>query len=396
MNGIWKRLRQLLAILFVFSLFNDTFTVEVLGPGSLKIIALSFFLVNAPALLRMDLRRCRYAYLFFAAIFLSVVINLAGYENLVRPLSVLFSLVLIVMICSQDDLDLYTKSLWGSVLFSIVLCLLGNRTVPDWGFRRTGGTGDPNEFSAQVLCFLFAGMYLTVKIRKIEYTLISLPLSISGLIYAGSKSALLAVFPLLFAVGVVRFRAAAFRISRRALQCVFLLAVVVSVFLLSNFRSQLSLKADAFIDRFSSHETASYRFDVWRAGIHMGASRLWGAGFGRFPDLSPAYAEGELPEHTRAAHNIFVATFAEAGVLGLVLLGLLLLDVFLRFFRHPSASSEAWLGLQFLALVVMGLSLTTLSDKYFWFSYAICINGLSFPFHASVKHNKPLPKECGP
>ena len=84
MNSTIKYFRQGLAILFVFSLFNDTFTVELLGAASLKIIAGLFFLTNAPKLLRTDLRPCRYAYLFFAMILFSTLVNITGYEDVTK------------------------------------------------------------------------------------------------------------------------------------------------------------------------------------------------------------------------------------------------------------------------------------------------------------------------
>ena len=62
-----------------------------------------------------------------------------------------------------------------------------------WTFRKSGGTGDPNTFAAEVLVFIFTTVYLFLHNKNRTFLILSIMAFLYGIFYAGSKSAFLAL-----------------------------------------------------------------------------------------------------------------------------------------------------------------------------------------------------------
>ncbi|MBN1283932.1 MAG: O-antigen ligase family protein, partial [Anaerolineae bacterium] len=86
------------------------------------------------------------------------------------------------------------------------------------------------------------------------------------------------------------------------------------------------------------------RFAHWQAAMSMAEARPWlGVGFGNYPVVYPQHALMNWPDPLGHAHNYYLNTLAETGILGLaayLFMGAAVVGLTLRVLRRPSTG--AW------------------------------------------------------
>jgi hypothetical protein len=157
--------------------------------------------------------------------------------------------------------------------------------------RALGFLNDPNDLAQMLIItlpFVLVGYRRRRFVGNMTTVLAPAAFLVLGIILTGSRGGLVALAALVWAATAGRFRG---RISL-ALNLIGL-AALATLAVLSTRLGQL----DA---------SAAGRVEAWSAGLQMlKASPVWGVGFGMFAD-----------QHGRVAHNSFVHTFAELGVVG--------------------------------------------------------------------------------
>jgi|GEM_PF-1732093 len=377
----FQLLREVVNAVYIFSVANDVYLIETVHPLILKAILVIFAVANLSRFRTFNPRLCPYFIPLILVAFGATLLNLHSYEAPLEPIAMIVAMTVIVVVCSQGNLDRYAKYFWFSMLFSIAVCIFINTTESERYLRQAGGVGDPNEFAANVFSFLFVGFFLGRRTGNRLYAIASLALCFVGILYAASKTALVA----LIILGVVTMAMRLFHRGDKAAGARSLrgwtysaiglvAAFIVLLFILSrgDYRDRMSYYAD----RFESSQSFDNRMLFWQAGLEMGLSRPWGVGIRNFAHIAPEYFKGYYPEDIFAAHNVFIAVFGEMGIVGLVLFLLILYDTLQRLIRFGIPETSA-LAMQFIAYLVMGLTLTMINDKFFWFSLALCLNGIA-------------------
>ena len=203
-----------------------------------------------------------------------------------------------------------------------------------WRIRGVGIIGDPNDFGQFLLVSIaFAGYFLTRSSIAIRLFIVTPTIGVLllGLYMTYSRGAALAMVAL---VGVILIRKFGKALTGAVGGPV--LVLVMTAGLLGGGR--VIGAADS---------SAGDRILAWSEGLKMlSSSPIWGIGFNRFTDL-----------HERTAHNSFVLSFSELGLLGYF----------------------GWLGLIVIAvsqLVKLSTLIAISKDQQFKSTYYTLVNAL--------------------
>lgn len=374
LNRVSASLNDILIFIFIFSFFNDNFFVELLGDKILKILFLLFVVFNAHTILRnikkMNLLHDKFFFVFFI---LLLIVSLIHYivsvpTDLIKPVFILLSTIMIISFFSRYELKKSLYFIWLSMMVSVIICFF-NDPISPWTFRTTGGTGDPNEFSAQLLAFVFISIYL-FKINKSKLFLVtSIIFFIFGLFNAGSKSAFLMLAAMILLL-IFKFLFYNFKnIFNYKLFFILLIAIVGAMQV--DF-TKLESVAN-MLDRAKSSNTADYRMNSWVAGQHMIENHPYiGVGVSEFANNTRKYAEVYI--HSPAPHNIYIQLFAETGIIVFMTFLIFIATLLIQNFRVLLNKNELWILFAFISLLLMGMTLGIGFDKYFLLFIAIMMN----------------------
>ncbi len=373
-----KLINDFIVFIFIFSMFNDNFMVDVFGPNILKNIMVIFIITNIKGIIEGFAKSLTGITRTFLIVFTlltasMLIVELRDLRTDLEPNMYLIIAIFVIFyyFAFYKEIEKVLYFVWFSVMSSIVICYF-NKPISPWTFRTTGGTGDPNEFAAQVASFIFLSVYLYTRNRNIPFLLSSLVFGAYGLLKAGSKSAVLTLIVLMLYIGLVRYRE-----NLKALLSIksMLAAIVIVIAFIKFDVMDIKLVKD-FMGRTHSSATAEMRYKSWQAGWEMIKHNFWfGVGMGAFAEHNPKYLrKGYLDESARAAHNIYVKLFAESGALTFTAFLLFLFILLKTHYFQIIHSDYFWLQASTLAYLVMGFTLGIFYDKYFWLSLAIYTN----------------------
>ncbi len=365
----FRLIKDISLFLLVFGIINDDFVVDkVAGANALKAIFAFFLLVNAkdiflafvsPKNLVMKL-----FYLFISVFSIIVFVNvMTEVITLTQGLFVLIPVLSIfVFVSYYDDFEKLLYFIWFSTIVSSII-LVFSEPITQWTFRRTGGTGDPNEFAAHILVAIAITIYLFYKNSRYLFLFPSLTLYAYALLYAGSKSSFLTLaFLIVFAV-VVKFRF----LLRKLFSLRVLLGIVIAGVLLAALDISQWTAVKGLEQRAKSSGTAKTRFVSWNAGVRMTRDNfLTGVGAEQYEKHAREYATDFIAEGSFAPHNFLIKMIAENGILPFLALLLFLAALFMADFRKIMYSDYFWNYIAVLSTVLMGLTLSMTYEKYFW------------------------------
>jgi putative inorganic carbon (hco3(-)) transporter len=189
--------------------------------------------------------------------------------------------------------------------------------------RRAIGTFfSPNMFGIYLAMAIpiCAGFLLKKRSEKKSYAfaLLSLTLILTALILTKSLAAWLSLFS-----GIVLFLAFYQKhLSRRVVFIFFISAVLITV-------SLLILRYDMFFNFTNQQNTVLQRISFWRNTAKIIRDFPFkGIGTGNLPNIYLKY-RGFAENETMFSHNIFLQTWAETGILGIIAI-ILLISAFIR------------------------------------------------------------------
>ncbi len=364
-----RLLKDISLFLLIFGVINDDFVVDkVAGDFALKAIFGFFFIVNFQELFQ-DFAKpknlvMKFFYLFIFTFSAIIFINaMTQVITLSQGLLVLIPiLVVFVYVAYYNDFEKLLYFIWLSVVVSSIISIF-NDPISQWTFRRTGGTGDPNEFALHLLATIPLTVYLFYKNKNHLFLWSSLGLFFYSLLYAGSKSSFLTLGLLLFFAVIIKFRFLLRKLfSFRVLVS---LLVLGAIFSSVNFSQMTAVKG--IEKRAKTSGTAHTRFVSWNAGIRMAEHNFWlGVGAEQYEKHARQYATDYIAEGSFAPHNFLVKMIAENGFLPFVAFVAFLIFLFIFKFKDIIQTDYFWIYLSALSTILMGLTLSVTYEKYFW------------------------------
>jgi len=363
-------MNDLIIFILIFSFFNDNFLVDIFGGNILKIIFLIFLVTNFHILIKnLYSMHSLIDKIFFVLLVSLLIIFLI--QNILQPSKELtksifsiISLFAIVTFFSRFNLQKTLYFIWASMIASIIICYFNEPLTP-FTFRTTGGTGDPNEFAAQLLAFLFSSFYLYSKNKSKFFLFITIVFFTYGLFKAGSMSS----FLMLGIVGLFVFIKYLYKLINYKALIVLILSILV--FIQFDFTNISGIKN--MLNRSKDTHTAQYRIDSWKAGLNMVQNHpLIGIGINEFSYNTQKYSDKYI--HSPAPHNIFIQILAEAGILFFIVFIVFLYFLFTYNFQLISKKQDFWLIVAFISMIFMGITLGIFYDKYFMLYISIVMN----------------------
>jgi len=364
-------LKNISLFLLVFGVINDDFVVDrIAGENALKAIFAFFLLTHGNEILKAFMKpkpkntAMKFFYLFFFTfVFIGFLGVGLGYVEMFKAIFVVLPVIVVFLYVSYvDDFDKLLYFLWISIVFSAILAVFSD-PLTQWTFRKTGGTGDPNEFAVHVLAGMGITVYLYLKNRNIFFLLGSMALFFYTLLYAGSKSSFLTLAILLLVVLFTKFRDVVKQaISLKSLIVLLILGVAFSFSNLSQMSAIKGMK-----ERAQSAGTAKTRFVSWNAGLRMAEENLLtGVGIEQYKLRSRAYATDFMAEGANAPHNFLIKVLGEVGFFPFITLLLFLIVLFYTDYLKIAQSDYFWIYITAASVVLMGLTLSMSYEKYFW------------------------------
>lgn len=367
-----KYLKIIFIYIIVFQTINDNLIVNLFGLNILKVTLFLFILLNVNSF--RDFKffgyEKKYATLFFLAAGTSLLINWDLFDDIQIPVFTLIAVIVYYIIFSSER---QVKHILIAIIISLIVsslhCILREDTVAEYTFRKSGGTGDPNEFSTTLLIGIGVlwGFYLDTKKYLISVLLLIL-LFVIGLLFAGSKSALL-VFGIMVIIGMINLYKLSKSLNKlRNLGFLLIILVGAFIFIKTYFGDVLYL----FIERFETHSTALERFKSWTGGYKIFRENLlFGIGPKNYSQMISIEFMAAIDEASREAHNIFIKTAVETGFLGLIPFSILIIG---KIGDILKSKPNYTLSLMLIPPLFMGLTLSLTFEKYFWLALAMVAN----------------------
>ncbi len=363
-------LKNVSLFLLVFSLINDDFLVDrVAGENALKIIFIFFLLMHGKEIIQAFLQpknsTIKFFYLFFftlsAIAFIDVIL---GYVTLLQAMLVLVAIIVVYIFVSYyESFDKLLYFVWISVVVSAILAVFSDPLTP-WTFRKTGGTGDPNEFAAHLLATMAITIYLYTKNKNLLFLIASMLLFSYTLLYAGSKSSFLTLGALIVFILLTKFS----DLLKKAFSFKALLFIGIVTASLSYFNISQMTAVKGLEERAQSAGTAKTRFVSWNAGIRMAEDNfLTGVGIEQYEKHVKRYATDFIAEGSYAPHNFLVKILGEDGFFPFLMMIIFLIVLFGSKYKKIIQSDYFWIYIASLSVVLMGLTLSMSYEKYFWF-----------------------------
>lgn len=237
-----------------------------------------------------------------------------------------------------------------------------------------GRTTDPNHLAASLILPLLLSFEWNVESRGVQkmLALASAVVIASGIFLTGSRGGMLgAAIALLVFFWRIRHRVRLRSITATFLSAVLLAGLILS-FIPAPHQFIARLNPETLIESGGVH-----RFYIWRVGFKAFLYRpLDGYGYNNFPyayELFRDVVPGNYLPY-RAAHNIYLQTFAELGLIG----GLLLLFIVWqhwRLVRRLARRNRLAIPLEaaFAGVMVTSATLGTLNYKYFWLLFTLVV-----------------------
>ncbi len=280
-----------------------------------------------------------------------------------KALMVLIPVVVtFVYVTYYDSFEKLLYFIWLSMIFSAIIAVFSD-PLTQWTFRKTGGTGDPNEFAAQLLVAIGITIYLFMKNRNHLFLWSSLLLFSYTLVYAGSKSSFLTLGILIIFTMLTKFSA----LLRKMFSFKVFVVLLILAGGLSYFDVMQSTAVKGIEKRAQSSGTAKTRFVSWNAGIRMSEDNfLTGVGVENYEKNVKRYATDFIAEGSYAPHNFLIKIIAESGIFPFIAMLLFLIVLFTSEYKSIVTSEYFWIYLSALSVVLMGLTLSMSYEKYFW------------------------------
>ena len=369
-------LSSIIIFVIIFQTINDTFFAEYFGSNSLKFTITLFILYFIRYFFSFQyfININKYILILIVLIMLSLIANS---NRLYSTLDSFFTMVIVLtyfIIFSQyKDIKWVVFSIIVSAIFSSIYCVFRDDVISEWGFRKSGGMGDPNEFSTTILFALGLIWSYYIAYRKYSYFIVLLTIIfIIGLLSAASKSAfgVLIIYIIVMAY-IMIFKSKGLQKVRN-----FFIFAISFILVLTLINYYFESAIELFFTRFETTRTADQRLGNWKTGFDMFKSNwLFGVGPQNYANAI-GYFNPTLEIHTRETHNMYLKALFELGVFGFIFLIIIIIKL-LRYFAKNKLYGSLLISISYL---FMGLTLSLTYDKYVWLIIGLSLNPFFISF----------------
>ena len=367
--------------LFIFVAFNDTLAEDYAGGFVIKGAFGLFVLTHAMELYEMFFKAKNMVvknFFFFILTITTVTILTYIFKShlmhitdmlQVSALRIIVFVVIFTYVTYTKEFTKLLYMIWITMMISSTIAFFSD-PYEQYTFRRVGGTGNPNDFAAQILPIMFISVYLFKKNKSWIFLGTSLLLFLYTLIYAGSKSSFLILAVMLLFIFIIRFKQIiGFLGTTKGIGS---LILFISLIVSAGVYLQQDEAVKGIQERSKKTGTMQQRFIIWNAGAEMIRDNFFlGVGFAEFPKVSGSYIKDYLPPEALPSHNNFIKVFAENGVFTFLAFMALIISLFTARAREIFNSDYFWIYVASLSAVLMGLTIPSLHHKDFWFSIAL-------------------------
>lgn len=364
-----KFISKILIFILVFQTFNDTWFVEIFGENVLKVVISVFVISHIKYIFEAGkVKGIKLILLFCLAMILSSMMNFYRLESFSKSYFAPIIVFIYFSVFSQyKNIKWLIFTILFSALFSALYCLIRDDVLTEYTFRKTGGMGDPNEFSTTILFSLGVLWALFISRKKnIILVLIISFVFLMSLLAAGSKTATLVVFIYLFIILkelisnlslLVRIRYILISLSS--------LILVSYVFFMTNENVIYLL-----LDRFDSSRTSNLRFVNWDNGLSLYFEN-WFFGLGTNNYAYVMRQRYFLAEGAYETHNMYLKVLYELSFFGFIPF---LLIIKRQIIEVVKSKREHVVVLTSLSFLLMGMSLSLSYEKYVWLIIGLTYN----------------------
>ena len=358
-----EKVKSLILFLLIFIIFNDTFVASQIGLALMRLIYALFIIFFSNDILNGIKNLNNFIkisiFSFLILLIITSLIYVISVEN--YPYENLFNMVIITSIFLafiNNDHAKIRKFIIFSVIFSSIYAIIRPDTISEWTFRKTGGTGDPNEFACHlILGSVLAWNYFKNKILKLVLLFVfSFSIILSGSITGG-----LCFFFIICYKIISHFRS---KISLKSLS-LSILALIGFYFLI--IRIDLF---DMYISRaLNNSNNFISRQNAWINGISLFKEDLFtfflGGGPNFFDQRNSLLVTTKF-DTAIAAHSMYIEVLADTGIIGIILMIFPIFHIIIKNLFNPKYDI-------FFVMLFMSLSLSMTYEKYFWLVIALIL-----------------------
>lgn len=366
-----KFISKAFVLIVVFQTFNDNLFVEYLGLNSLKISILVFALFFIKYFISFKASDSISVKILLLCVIMTLC-SAVNYNQLLFPFQSFITpfilLIYFIIFTQYKDVKWLIFTILFSLVFSSIYCFIREDFISEYSFRKTGGTGDPNEFSVGILFGLGLVWGLYLKYKKYLSVVILLNLFfLTSLVVAGSKSAFLTLIIFFFILIFYIMEKSSFF---RKIKLIFRISLVFSIISYSFYYLNEELLS-LFLQRFESSNTLDLRFNSWIRGFNLFKDNwFFGSGTNNH-NFIMKYTFTDMQEGSTAAHNMYLKVLYELGVLGFIVYIFIMKDLI----KNIIFNKRNYITLMICAsFLIMGFSLSISYDKYVWLIIALSFN----------------------
>lgn len=370
-----RYIKELIIFIFIFSIYNDTYFVGLFGENAIKLLMIAFVGINVFNFrsyifkLNKSITMNRF-YLFLVSVLVSTLVTtiLYGRDDVFSNILLLIAVFAVFVFFSNYNYEKAIIYAWISMIYSVIICYF-SEPLSEWTFRKTGGTGDANEFATELVLFLFMGIFLYRKYQNFMIFIITLPVFLYGILIAGSMSSFIALAIIAVIFFLVNLN------PNNIIRYVPLFAFIgLTILLSSNYIRDNELILNV-LNRGDDLHTADQRFESWKAGFKMIQDYiLFGVGQSSFGEMAPKYLEVQVDQGLLWSHNIFIQLFSGSGIISFTLFIIFLWQLFVSEYKANLNKINTYIFFGVVGVMVMSGTLGLLYKKFFWFAIALLNN----------------------
>jgi O-antigen ligase len=295
---------------------------------------------------------------------------------------VVFMVVSVLLISDAVALKRYVWGMIAGVMFLVVYGIYA--AVETIGLGPLGGRasaygmyGNPNDYTFIILLIVpFIYMYWRHEAGFVRRSILGLSMigCIAGVFLSYSRGGILALvleFALIALLGMQ---------GKRRLLVLPVVAMLGAAAIVYQFSARMD--SDALQSGYSTEDSATSRFELWRAGLLMlRANPLLGVGSRRFGANNKEYGDVKSSHWGYPAHNTYIEILSGSGLIGFMAFALMTYHLLRELWRRPRTAGPPWLeatrGATLISFLTLLFRAYFSSRQYDWCFFVLCVIGLA-------------------
>ena len=357
------KIKSIILFFLIIIIFNDTLFASIFNLTIMRIVYALFLIVfsldiinnfrNLKGLVKISI--LSFILLLIISSFIHFIsIPLYPYENI-------YNMIIIggiLLAINQNNDHQIKRYMLFAIFLSCIYAIFRPETLSEWTFRKTGGTGDPNEFACHIILgSIIAWNYIKNKILK----LFLMFLFIFSLIISGSVTGGLCYILIVIYKAISSFKN---KFNIKSLSIFFGLNIISYAILI-----RLDILSLYLNRAFNNTSNFISRQNAWANGLQLFRENWYTFFIGGGPnyfDQRNSLLVSSNDDTAIAAHSMYIEIMADTGIIGVILF---LFPISLLVFKNIFIPKYD----MFFAMLFMSLALSMTYEKYFWLIIALIL-----------------------